>query len=131
VLPRGGGARTLVALALVLMLAGAGAAHAKATGSEEWRDLGPRAPAQRAACAEVGPVARETAPQPEAARLVGQVVAIDAGAGVVVLATPRGMVALEGSQESMGRLGVGDVVVVELVDEEDAPAASPRLDTCV
>jgi hypothetical protein len=117
------------------MLASVGAAYAKATGSEEWRDLGPRegarGPAQRAACADVG-VTSASQPEPETARLVGQVVAIDASAGVAVLATARGMVALEGSQESMGRLDVGDVVVVELVDEEeDAPAASPRLDTCV
>jgi hypothetical protein len=58
--------------------------------------------------------------------IVATVVEVDEKAGTVTLSTPHGDVALTVSQELVGRLSVGDIVVVRFTDEDDFPSASPR-----
>jgi hypothetical protein len=119
-------ARGLVALALALAvaLAGVDVAAATTTGAEEWRGLAPRALGAGLSCERATPSEDAEADAGEPSRIVGQVVALDTGAGVAMLATVLGMLALEGTPEAIAELGIGDTVIVEMVDEEPLGAAA-------
>ena len=56
-------------------------------------------------------------------RLVGEVVALDTQGGQLVLNTRAGKVALAATGDTLSQLDIGDVVVVEIVPEPDAPPA--------
>ena len=56
-------------------------------------------------------------------RLVGQVVSLDEHGGQMVLETKAGRVALAATADTISQLGVGDVVVVEMIPESDAVPA--------
>jgi hypothetical protein len=121
-------ANGIVALVLGLTLAGVDVAAATTTGAEDGRDLDPR-PMARGECVESpGPAADIEEGEP--ARVIGKVVALDPRSGLAMLATERGMLALQGTPETLEQLGVGDTVVVELVDEE-APPPAPRQTACL
>ena len=56
-------------------------------------------------------------------RLVGQVVSLDERGGQMVLETKAGRVALAATTDTISQLGVGDVVVVEMIPESDTVPA--------
>ena len=56
-------------------------------------------------------------------RLVGQVVSLDERGGQMVLETKAGRVALAATADTISQLGVGDVVVVEMIPESDTVPA--------
>jgi hypothetical protein len=58
----------------------------------------------------------------EPKQLVGEVLAIDARQGKLVLGTEYGTVALAAPADAMQELGVGDIIIVEFVQEVDRRA---------
>jgi hypothetical protein len=55
-------------------------------------------------------------------RVMGQVMALNMETGQVLLKTKAGMLALKGSPEEIGKLNVGDVIMVELREQSEAPS---------
>lgn len=60
--------------------------------------------------------------------VTGRVLKVDASEGTLVIQTPMGLIALRGPAEELRGVAVGDVVEVEVIGDEDAPSASPRMD---
>jgi hypothetical protein len=60
--------------------------------------------------------------------VTGRVLKVDANEGTLVIQTPMGLIALRGPAEELRGVAVGDVVEVEVIGDEDAPSASPRMD---
>ncbi|MBI2217892.1 MAG: hypothetical protein HYU51_11385 [Candidatus Rokubacteria bacterium] len=118
----------IVALVLGLTLAGAHVAGATTAGAGDWRDLGPREPARGGCIGSPSPAADVEEGEP--ARVIGEVIALDPRSGLAMLATERGMLALQGTPETLKQLVVGDMVVVELVDEDAGPP-TPRDTACL
>jgi len=105
----------LVASALVSVLALAGPALARPESTDDEALTSPRGGADTDLPTDGRPI-------------VATVVAIDAQALRVMLSTPHGPVALLVSQEVVGRLHVGDVLVVHFTADDDYPAASPPIE---
>jgi hypothetical protein len=66
--------------------------------------------------------ATDGATEHEPRQLIGEVLAIDARQGRLVLGTEYGTVALAAPADAMQELGVGDIIVVEFVQEADQRA---------
>jgi hypothetical protein len=64
---------------------------------------------------------------PENPRIMtGRVLKVDAQEGTLVIQTPIGVLALRGPSEDLQGVSVGDVVEVEVIDD-DYPSASPPM----
>jgi hypothetical protein len=59
--------------------------------------------------------------------MTGRVLKVDAQAGMLVIQTPVGVIALRGPSEDLRGVSVGDLVEVEMVGEDDYPSASPPM----
>jgi len=60
--------------------------------------------------------------------VTGRVLNVDAQQGTLVIQTPLGVIALRGPSEDLRQVNVGDIVEVEMVGDDNAPSASPRMD---
>jgi hypothetical protein len=58
--------------------------------------------------------------------MTGRVLKVDAQEGTLVIQTPIGVLALRGPSEDLRGVSVGDVVEVEVIDD-DYPSASPPM----
>ena len=107
--------RTVVLSLMAGMLAFAAPVVASPTPGAVMPDLDPRTDERSALDPEL-PIDRP---------VVATVIDIDSAGQTVMLSTPHGRVALTMPPELVGRLSVGDVVLVRFTDEDDFPSASP------
>jgi hypothetical protein len=113
-------AHSAVAMAAVLSLAGPGESRTNPDGASDSPAALPAAVSAEDACDD-GMLAADDEASPK--RLIGQVTALDHGAGRLVLATRTGPVELNAGAQTLGELAVGDVLVVEVTAEPDALAS--------
>jgi hypothetical protein len=116
--------RSITAALLALVLVAPQGVLANTTGDENGRDLGPHG--VRTPCdPQPSPASAIDAGVP-AERVIGKVLAVDQDAGVAMLGTERGVLAIQGTPEMLGQLDVGDMVVVEMVDVDGDSALTPE-----
>jgi hypothetical protein len=111
--------KKLLALGLALAVAGvAGLAHAEHGTDVTHPNLDrPERPAPQSM--------PDGQPEIPNGAVIGQVLAVDPDNGAVLLATEEGVLALQGSPEDVAELEVGDVIAVQLEEDEEEGAAPP------
>lgn len=119
--------RMFAGLAVATVLGLPQVVAANTTGNDDGTPLGPPGVERPAPCAKQPSGVAATDEDANPSRLVGEVIAIDQGAGVAMLSTERGVVAVHGTPEMLAQIGVGDLVVVETASPNEGDgAASPR-----